>query len=137
MLLKLEQSLVLSCCDLGLSQNGREWFHQYIKPYQTCFSVAPQLNMITGANSYFTANLHNLHITYSLRSNVAVSSDLIQKQHSSPDYEPRQFHVQSLAKNNTFQYWDQNHGIIEWLVLEVTSRIVKFQPPATGRAANC
>ena len=37
--------------------------------------------------------------TYSLRSNVAVSSDWIQKQCSSPDHKPIEFHVWNLVKN--------------------------------------
>ena len=30
----------------------------------------------------------------------------------------------------------QNHRIIEWLGLEGTPRIIKFQPPCCGRATN-
>lgn len=47
--------------------------------------------------------------TYSLGSNVAVSSDWIQKQSSSPDHKPIEFHVWNLVKNNTFAYQDQNY----------------------------
>jgi len=32
---------------------------------------------------------------------------------------------------------DFDHRIIEWLEVEWSSRIIKFQPPATGRVANC
>lgn len=47
------------------------------------------------ASSGSFRNKGNLHTykTYSLRSNVAVSSDWIQKQCSSPDHKPREFHV--------------------------------------------
>lgn len=65
------------------------------------------------ASSVTFKNKGNLHTykTYSLRSNVAVSSDRIQKQCSSTDHKPRGHHVYSLVKSNTFVCQYENTAV--------------------------
>lgn len=60
----------------------------------------------TSSVSFKSKGSSDQYKTYSLGCNVAVSSDWIQKQCSSPDHKPIEFHVWSLVKNNTFAYQD-------------------------------
>lgn len=82
------QQLVVHCAENHILFVSICFFLQEFYVYMVVFKM-PLASSVSFKNK---GNLHT-YKTYSLRSNVAVSSDWIQKQCASPDHKPREFHV--------------------------------------------